>query len=208
MKLAWHLSHRDMTDWRHVSQTKVSRGQSTKKHDGLHSDRCYSAVFSFWLLGRGRTAAFRWLISSGKSKMPIKKQEFYEGAALHQLSRSGGIRGLRYEPPFFILNNLLSVCLKYSTKGRSPWGFTFTPDEQSLLRNRAKRRDLIIGLICGPDGIAAISYEDYRKIAPLRNYSIPVSCYRKHGEHYGVFGPDGELERKIPPSLWQRILEK
>jgi hypothetical protein len=140
--------------------------------------------------------------------MAIKKQEFYEGAAIHLLSRGGRIAGLRYEPPFFIVNNELSVCLKYSTRGRSPWGFTFTSDEQNLLRTRAKSSDLIIGLICGPDGIAAISYEDYRTIAGPKKSALHISCYRKHGKHYGVFGPDGELNRKIAPSVWQRILER
>lgn len=139
--------------------------------------------------------------------MAIKKQEFYEGAALHHLARGGLITSLRYEPPFFIVNNKLLVCLKYSTKGRSPWGFTFMPDEQSLLRKRAKGSELIIGLICGSDGIAAISYDAYEEIAGLRKSSIHLSCYRQHGQHYAVAGPDGELDRKIPPSLWQRILE-
>jgi hypothetical protein len=139
--------------------------------------------------------------------MAIKKQEFYEGAALHQLVRGGRITSLKYEPPLFTVNNKLLVCLKYSTKGRSPWGFTFTPDEQQLLRTRAKSSDLIIGLICGADGIAAISYEEYRVIAAVKKSAIHISCYRKHGKHYGVFGPDGELDRKIAPSVWQRILE-
>ncbi len=140
--------------------------------------------------------------------MAIKKQEFYEGAALHLLTRGGKIAGLNYEAPFFTVNNELSVCLKYSTRGRSPWGFTFTSDEQVLMRNRAKRSDLIIGLICGADGIAAISYRDYREIAPSQKSAIHIACYRKHGKHYGVFGPEGELNRKIAPSVWQRILEK
>jgi len=70
--------------------------------------------------------------------MAIKKQEFYEGAALHQLVRGGRITALKYEPPLFTVNNELLVCLKYSTKGRSPWGFTFTVDERHLLRTRAK----------------------------------------------------------------------
>lgn len=139
--------------------------------------------------------------------MAIKKQEFYEGAALHQLARGGLLTTLRYEPPFFIVNNKLLVCLKYSTKGRSPWGFTFMPDEQSLLRKRAKGSELIIGLICGSDGIAAISYGAYKEIAAPSETSIHVSCYRKHGQHYAVAGPDGELARKIAPSVWQRILE-
>jgi hypothetical protein len=139
--------------------------------------------------------------------MAIQKQEFYEGAALHQLARGGLITSLRYEPPFFVVNNKMSVCLKYSTKGRSPWGFTFMPDEQALLRQRAKRSALIIGLICGSDGIAAISYDAYKEIAALRESSIHVSCSRNHGQHYAVAGPDGELARKIAPSAWLHILE-
>lgn len=140
--------------------------------------------------------------------MPIQKQEFYEGAALHQLARSGKITSLEYEAPFFIINGNLFVCLKYSTRNRTPWGFTFTPDEQVLLRNRAKHSRLIIGLICGPDGIASIPYHSFREIAPPKKFAIHVSCYRRHGQHYGVFGPKGEHSRKIAPSLWQRILDE
>jgi hypothetical protein len=55
--------------------------------------------------------------------MAIKKQEFYEGAALYLLARSGLVTGIRVEPPFFVLNNSVSVLLKYTTGKRSPWGF-------------------------------------------------------------------------------------
>jgi len=34
--------------------------------------------------------------------MAIKKQEFYEGAALHLLVRGGAITSIRYELPFFV----------------------------------------------------------------------------------------------------------
>src|SRR5438309_6815662 len=43
------------------------------------------------------------------TEMAIKKQEFYEGAALHLLARSGGITSIRYDPPLFIVNNRLLV---------------------------------------------------------------------------------------------------
>ncbi len=138
--------------------------------------------------------------------MPIRKQEFYEGAALHKLARGGGIVNIRYEPPFFVVNNGLALHLKYSTKGRSPWAFTFTAGEQSLLRGRGARSALIIGLICGSDGIASITYNDYKVIAQQRASSIHLSCYRQHGQHYTVAGPNGEVEKKISPSAWQRIL--
>ena len=138
--------------------------------------------------------------------MTIQKQEIYEGAALHQLARAGGISSLRYDPPFFLLNGGVVVRLKYSTKGRSPWGFTFMPDEQSRMKEWADKSPLVIGLICGADGIAAINYDVYRDLAAPRKSAVHLSCYRLHGQHYGISGPDGELDRKIAPSLWQRIL--
>jgi len=140
--------------------------------------------------------------------MAIKKQEFYEGAALHLLARTGGITSISYEPPLFVVNNHLLVLLKYCTKGRSPWGFTFVPEEQVLLHNRSAESKIVIGLICGADGVAAFTYDDYRKIAAPRHSAVHVACYRKHWEHYEVSGPDGTLDRKVAPSNWQRILER
>lgn len=140
--------------------------------------------------------------------MPIKKQEFYEGAALHLLARTGAITSIRYEPPLFIVNDRLLVLLKYSTKGRSPWGFTFRADEQDLLQLKASERNAVIGLVCGSDGIAALTYAEYLSVAPLRKSAIHIACYRDHGEHYEVNGPDGKLKGKIAPSNWQRILAR
>lgn len=139
--------------------------------------------------------------------MAIKKQEFYEGAALHLAARTGQITGLRYEAPFFFFNDRLAVLLKYSTKNRSPWGFTFTADEQKLLQARAGDTDTAIGLICGADGIAAFGYEAYLHVAAPRPGAIHVSCRRLHGEHYEVAGPDGILKRKVAPSSWQKLFE-
>jgi hypothetical protein len=69
--------------------------------------------------------------------MAIKKQEFYEGAALHLIARSGHIKSVQYESPFFFLNDRITLLLKYSTKNRSPWGFTFTEEEQRQLLTKA-----------------------------------------------------------------------
>ena len=140
--------------------------------------------------------------------MAITKQEFYEGAALHRLARNGGITSIQYKPPLFVLNNRLLVLLKYSTKTRSPWGFTFTPDEQVLLQNRAAESKIVIGLICGADGVVAFTYEAYQSVAAPRKSAVHIACYRQHGEHYEVNGPDGRLDGKVAPSNWQRILER
>ncbi len=138
--------------------------------------------------------------------MTIKKQEFYAGAALYRLARSNGIATIRYEPPFFLINSELSVYLKHSTKVRSPWSFTFTIDEQMLLTKEAPNRKIAIGLVCGADGVASLTYDAYRSIASHRPSAIHISCCRRHGEHYDVNGPDGRLDGKVAPSSWQKIL--
>ncbi len=139
--------------------------------------------------------------------MAIKKQEFYEGAALHLLIRSGGVKTIGYENPIFLVNDKLAVYLKYSTRTRGPWGFTFTADEQRMLAQRSGEQRFAIGLVCGSDGIAAVEREVYLKIAPPRDSPLHIACYRRHGEHYEVNGPDGTVPGKISPSLWQRLLD-
>jgi len=140
--------------------------------------------------------------------MPIKKQEFYEGAALHLLARTNEITNLRYDAPFFVLNGRLLIHLKYSTKGRSPWPFTFTPEEQALLGKHGSVCPLVMGLICGADGVAALDYEHFTEIALTRASAVRITCSRRHGERYELKGPDGTLSRKVAPSSWQRILER
>ena len=139
--------------------------------------------------------------------MAIKKQEFYEGAAVYLLARSNVIATIRYESPFFLINDKLSVYLKHSTRVRSPWAFTFTPEEQRLLMKEAPNRKIVIGLVCGADGVATLTYDAYQTVAAHRTSAVHISCYREHGEHYEVNGPDGRLDWKVAPSNWQRIME-
>ena len=140
--------------------------------------------------------------------MAIKKQEFYEGAALHLLIRGGGVTKIVYKAPLFEVNDRLLILLKYTTKGRSPWGFTFMPDEQILLHTMERSRPLVIGLICAFDGVAVITEGDFRSLASPTNWSVHISCYREHRGHYEINGPIGTLPRKVPPIDWQRLLDQ
>jgi hypothetical protein len=137
--------------------------------------------------------------------MAIRKQEFYEGAAIHALVCAGSLTDIRYVAPFFALNNRLLAYIKYSTKGRSPWSFTFTTNEQQLLRESSE--SIVIALVCGSDGVAAMTVEEFRSTASTRDVALHLGCHRRHGKHYEVGGPDGILPRKISPSRWRRILE-
>lgn len=140
--------------------------------------------------------------------MSIQKQEFYEGAALHQLIRGSNGAKVIYAPPLFVFDDKLQVHLKYSTGKRSPWGFTFTPEEQVFLGERAQSMPLVIGLICGADGVAAVAYNEYLSVASLKGTSLRVSCRRNHREYFEVGGPDGTLAGKVAPADWGRLLSK
>ena len=140
--------------------------------------------------------------------MSIKKQEFYEGAAIHLLLRGVGALKLRYNDPYFVVDDGPLVYLKYSTKGRSPWGFSLNGDERKSLENCALKFDVIVGLICADDGVAAIKFNHLREILDDNRDACHISCYRKHNEHYEINGPSGTLPYKVPPSGWLRILDK
>lgn len=141
--------------------------------------------------------------------MGIQKQEFYEGAALYQLIRgSSGLTSISHSPPLFVLGGNLQIHLKYSTAKRSPWGFTFMPDEQVLLQQRAQDMPLVIGLICGADGVAAVPYDAYARVAQLKSAALHISCRRSHRQHFEIGGPDGTLPNKVAPSDWIRLLDK
>lgn len=138
--------------------------------------------------------------------MAIKKQEFYEGAALYQLIRDAAETKVFYSTPLFVFDDRLQVYLKYSTGKRSPWSFTFMPDEQTLLSAHARGLPLVIGLVCGADGVAALPYEGYASVASVGRAALRIACYRLHREHFEVRGPDGALPGKIAPSDWKRLL--
>jgi hypothetical protein len=138
--------------------------------------------------------------------MSIRKQDFYEGAALLGLARTGLLNTIRHTPPFFSLNNDISVLLKYSTRGRSPWGFTFTAEEQDALKGQNDSPETHLALVCGSDGVATFSKLDFSNIAGSSSSAIRISCFRNHGEHYEVRGPAGTLARKISPSAWTKLL--
>lgn len=140
--------------------------------------------------------------------MAIQKQEFYEGAALLRLLASVEKATVQYKHPMFVLGGALHVYVKYSTKGRSPWAFTFVETEQPVLENAAIQGRLIIGLVCGHDGIVALPFDEFRSIAPLDKATAHIGCFRRHREHYEVSGPAGVLPRKIPPSDWNRLLDR
>lgn len=114
---------------------------------------------------------------------------------------------MSYSAPFFILNDQLHIYLKYSTGKRSPWSFTFSPDEQKSLHESATKFSLVIGLICGADGVAALQYRKYVEVAAM-GPAFRIACYRLHREHFEIRGPRGSVSGKIAPSDWSKLIKQ
>jgi len=137
--------------------------------------------------------------------MSIQKLEFYEGAALFRLIRSLGAVHVRIDDGVVFLNDQIRLYLKYCTRTRSPWSFTFSSTERHAIASQVAEMPLYIGLVCGSDGVAAMERQDYLEVAGGGESPIAISCARRYDEHYSVSGPAGVLARKIAPSAWNKI---
>lgn len=135
----------------------------------------------------------------------IDKQEFYWGAAIVRLLEHPQFSAIRKHEYGYVVNSSAFVFLKYSTKARSPWGFSFTADELPRLVSLASQYErIVLGLICGGDGICAV---DWKRLNPLLGDKPGwISVRRNFNERYGVSGPAGGLDRKVPLQSWPLLL--
>lgn len=138
--------------------------------------------------------------------MAIRKMEYYEGAALYRLIRSLGEVRIRVDEGAVVLDGKIRVYLKYCTRTRSPWSFTFSAAERRAFDSHAATIPVLIGLICGSDGVAALEYGDYLAVAGSGTSQIAISCVRRYDKHYTVSGPICELDKKVAPSAWNKVL--
>lgn len=134
----------------------------------------------------------------------IREFEFYHGAVLAKLLHEGkrGVSLRPYPTPSnasYILNDAVGVFIKHSKKRMSPWTFSFSMDHQDeILRMKNELGEVFLILVCGEDGIVALSFDELKKI--LNDAHSPVEWIRisrmKRGE-YTVTGSDGALKNKI-----------
>ena len=135
----------------------------------------------------------------------IDKQEFYHGVAIIRLLEDGHCQKVRKHDFGYTVNDEVFVFLKYSTKSRSPWRFTFRSDEVERLNSLASSfRRIALALICGGDGICAISWR--KAVELLGNDAGWISARRNFNEQYGVAGPNGKLDGKISLREWPLII--
>jgi len=134
----------------------------------------------------------------------IEKREFYHGAALVRLLEDARCKRVGKHEFGYIVNDTTFVFLKYTTKSRSPWRFSFSIDEVRRLNLLASQfREIIISMVCGGDGVCAVSWRDASKL--LGDKAGWICARRKFNEQYSVAGQAGPLPGKISLRTWPSI---
>ena len=145
------------------------------------------------------------LIQEEAAQPMLDKQEYYHGAAIIRLLEDARFKTIAKHVLGYVVNGEVIILLKYSTKSRTPWRFTFTLDEmvhvESLIKQNAR---IVIALVCGGDGICAIHAKELYSI--LGDNPGWISVKRNFNEQYGVAGPYGQLERKVSFQRWPSII--
>ena len=81
----------------------------------------------------------------------------------------------------------------------SPWRFSFQKCHQDEIFDMQKGlNNVFVLLVCGEDGVVALSYEELKTILDYTHDEIEwISASRTRNKDYEIKGSDGKLEKKI-----------
>ncbi|GAA3842942.1 hypothetical protein AFIC_003026 [[Pseudomonas] carboxydohydrogena] len=135
----------------------------------------------------------------------LDKSAYYHGAAVIPILEDVRCQSIRKLGSLgYVLNDDSFLLIKYTTKERSPWRFTF--DQEDVERSigmAAKYRRLVFGLVCGSDGVCGIDWDQGCDLLGSKPGWIAAS--RKHNHSYTVWGGGGELKRKVSLGKWPAL---
>lgn len=135
----------------------------------------------------------------------IQESEFYHGAAVLRLIGDERCRSVRPHPLGILVNGTSVALLKHSKKKRPPWRFTVTRGELDLIAGLPSPTALAsVALICGGDGVCAITAEELHHLVAGSPGWIAVR--RGHHERYAVTGAAADLPRKVTAQRWPDLL--
>src|ERR1700730_737383 len=135
----------------------------------------------------------------------LDEYEFYQGAVLRQLVGSSNL-SISFRPfmragriAAFVVNGLIGLYVKHSSKRMPPWRFSFTIEQASdLLDLEAKLPDSFVVFVCETGGLVAMSFSDLHKIVDFQQTDNAwVSISRPPRSQYAISGNKAELDRKV-----------
>lgn len=136
--------------------------------------------------------------------MKLEKQDFYHGCAIIQLLDDTRLNLLKKHKHGYLANDAF-IFLKYSTRNRDPWQFTFSVDDLKHLHMVVPfHRNMLVAMICGGDGICATNWSNIESLVGANAGQVIVR--RKFGGQYDLHGSRSDMQRKIPRNDWPDIV--
>lgn len=137
----------------------------------------------------------------------LDKSAYYHGAAVIPILEDARCLSIRKLGTLgYAVNDDKFLFIKYTTKEKSPWRFTFDKEDIGRCANMTKdyRGGVILGFVCGSDGVCAIDWTQGQEL--LGEKPGWVAASRKHNHSYTVWGANGELRRKISLGRWPELI--
>lgn len=144
-----------------------------------------------------------------------KEFELYHGAVFTRIVHGAG-RMVSLEPfpsrsnASYVLNGVVGLYIKHSTKRVSPWSYTFLRAHQDeIAKMHVAFGEVFTALVCRDDGIALLNFEELKQILDSNHdESEWVRVVRSRRRQYEVSGSNGELQFKVSQqSCPDKILE-
>lgn len=135
----------------------------------------------------------------------IDKVDFYHGATILKAIEDPRCNCVNSNEIGYLINKNSLVILKYSTKSKTPWQFTFSKNDlDNIVNSYSANINIYVVLICASDGLCALKCQETLK---LLNDKPGVICIkRKFNEQYKVYGPGGQLVNKVSFNRWPKLL--
>lgn len=132
----------------------------------------------------------------------LDKADYYHGAAIIRLLDDNKCYSIKKNGYLgYVVNEKVFVFLKYTTKARSPWRFSFDQEDISrCLKMESEYESIALGLVCAGDGVCALKWEEAKNL--LGGNPGWISAKRNHNERYEVAGSSDQLDRKVSVGRW------
>lgn len=140
--------------------------------------------------------------------MPVAAADFYQGAALSLILGHPAFETIKpLGKGRYLVNGDIRVWLKHS-KEKSPWRFSFRPEEVTALGEDLRAGGLtFLCLVCRRDSICALDAGEIGQVLRLGEASAQsLTVTRVPGRKSGVAGPGGEVDGLILASAFPNKL--
>ncbi len=103
--------------------------------------------------------------------MKIQEQDTFHGPALMQIVEHDSFKALNKADDqygHYLVNKDIRLWVKYASKAKGPWQFTFQPNDLSLISKDVKQKGIThVVLVCGNVSICSLNTDELERLLDI-----------------------------------------